>query len=200
MSSHPCAYRVMTSKPTSLATAIYSLRVELTRIEPLIWRRLLVRGSTTLVGLHAALQVTMGWTNSHLHSFTFGDVRYGVPDEIYGPTMRDERGQTLAKVLGETHREFGYTYDFGDDWEHRIVVEALSKARAEFHYPICVAGERACPPEDVGGPPGYQDFLEALLDASHPKHSQYLRWIGGVFDPEGCDINAVNRALAKLRR
>ena len=185
----------MPTSPPSRASAIYTLRVELCHIKPLIWRRLLVKGNTALASLHRAFQLTMGWTNSHLHSFTFGERRYGIPDELEGPKMLDERGQTLVRVLGEAQREFAYVYDFGDHWEHRVVVESIDKARPEFQYPICVAGERAYPPEDVGGPPGYQEFLDAVRDSGHEQHKEYLRWIGGVFDPEGFDLNSVNRAL-----
>lgn len=189
----------MPTRPASRAPAVYTLRVELCHIQPLIWRRLLVKGNTTLPSLHITLRVVMGWTNFHLHSFSFGERRYGIPDDLEGPKMLDERGHTLVGVLGEAQREFIYVYDFGDYWEHRVVVETVDKARRELQYPICVAGERACPPEDVGGPPGYQEFLDAVRDSSHEQHGEYLRWIGGVFDPEGFDLNSVNRALRSAR-
>lgn len=88
---------------------------------------------------------------------------------------------------------------FRPAWEHRIVVEATGKPVTDWPYPLCVAGERACPPEDVGGPPGYEDFLQAIADPGHEEHDSTLVWVGGAFDPEGFDINCVNRELRRLR-
>ena len=105
----------------------------------------------------------------------------------------------LDGLLAHRIREFAYAYDFGDSWEHRIIVEATQKPVADWRYPLCVAGERACPPEDVGGPPGYEGFLEAIAKPKHREHDHLLAWVGGVFDPQGFDINAVNRELRRRR-
>ena len=108
-------------------------------------------------------------------------------------------GQNLGALLGDSTRDFAYEYDFGNGWEHRIAVEATNKPVAGWPYPLCVAGERACPPEDIGGPPGYEEFLKAIADPKHEEHDEMLAWVGGAFDPEGFDINCVNRDLRRRR-
>ena len=181
------------------ASTIYTLRVELQYIEPLIWRRLHVPANIPLPRLHSVLQVAMGWTDSHLHSFHIGDRVYSNSEDLEELNMLAEKGNALGTLLGETIREFSYEYDFGDGWEHRIVVESAGKPVPDWPYPLCVAGERACPPEDVGGIPGYEEFLEAIANPDHEEHESMLVWVGGAFDPEGFDINCVNRELRRLR-
>src|SRR4051794_17726455 len=132
-------------------TAIYTLRVELQHIEPLIWRRVHVPTDISLPRLHDVLQVVMGWTDSHLHSFHVGDRGYTNAEDPAELNMVPEKGRKLDELLGDTIREFDYEYDFGDGWQHRIVVEEIGKPVVDWPYPLCVAGERACPPEDVGG-------------------------------------------------
>jgi hypothetical protein len=175
---------------------IYQLHVELQDIEPLIWRKLLVPAAIPLPELHNLLQLAMGWTNSHLHSFEIGSHSYSMADaELDELQMLDEDNYTLEQALGKSVREFVYEYDFGDGWRHRITVDPLDKPHSDWHYPLCVAGERAAPPDDVGGPHGYQEFLNAITDPKHPEHKNMAAWIGGVFDPEGFDLNAINRIL-----
>ena len=181
------------------ASMIYILRVELDYIEPLIWRRLHVPTNISLPRLHNVLQVVMGWTDSHLHSFRIGDNEYSNTEDLEELNMLAEKGRNLGALLGDTIREFEYQYDFGDSWQHRIIVESSAKPIANWPYPLCVAGARACPPEDVGGPPGYENFLEAIADRDHEEHESTLIWVGGTFDPEGFDINCVNRELRRLR-
>lgn len=180
-------------------TAIYTLRIELQHIEPLTWRRMHVATDISLSRLHDTLQVVMGWTDSHLHSFRIGDHEYSNGEDLEELNMLPEKGRNLGALLGDTIQVFEYQYDFGDSWEHRIVVEATSKPVADWRYPLCVAGERACPPEDVGGVPGYEEFLKAVADPAHEEHESTLVWIGGAFDPAGFDINCVNRELRRLR-
>lgn len=181
------------------ASMIYILRAELQYIEPLIWRRLHVLTNISLPKLHSALQAVMGWTDSHLHSFHIGDHVYSNTEDLDDLNMLPEKGRNLGALLGDTIRDFGYEYDFGDGWKHRITVESISKPVVDWPYPLCVAGERACPPEDVGGAPGYEDFLKAITDQKHEEHDSMLVWIGGTFNPEGFDINCVNRELRRLR-
>lgn len=183
----------------STTTKIYTLRVELEGIEPLIWRRLQVPISITLPRLHSVLQVVMGWTDSHLHSFRIGDREYSNAEDLDELNMLGVKGRKLDALLGGRIHEFRYLYDFGDSWEHRIVVESIAKAKPNWPYPLCVAGERAGPPEDVGGAGGYQDFVAAIANPGHEEHESLLVWIGGAFDPGGFDINSVNRELRRLR-
>ena len=171
-------------------TNVYTLRVELEGIEPLIWRRLQVPAAITLPRLHSVLQVAMGWTDSHLHSFRIGDREYSNAEELDDLNMLGVKGRKLDALLGDTIREFRYLYDFGDSWEHRIVVESIAEAKPNWSYPLCVAGERAG---------GYQDFVAAIASPEHEEHENLLVWIGGAFDPGGFDINSVNRGLRRLR-
>jgi hypothetical protein len=180
----------------------WQLRVELLEIRPTIWRRIIVPESITLPRLHRVIQASVGWTNSHLHEFVIGGVRYSTPDPDWSEELRqrDERGVVLCKALGAEARCFDYIYDFGDDWHHVVVLEdrhATASGRATGIQ--CIAGENACPPEDVGGPHGYSDFLIALTDSKHEQHSEYRQWIGGRFDPANFDLTAVQRALAKIK-
>lgn len=184
--------------PMSASAKYYSLRIELLHIKPLIWRRLLVPASITLPELHLAIQGAMGWTDSHLHQFDIGGKSYDEPDEYDELKIIPENGKKLSAVLGKEAGEFLYQYDFGDNWQHRVVVEQLQKAHPAWSGPLCTAGERACPPEDVGGPYGYQSFLEVIADSEHEENVHMLTWVGGIFDPEGFDINSANDRIAAL--
>jgi hypothetical protein len=179
------------------ASQIYELYVELEYVEPPIWRRLLVPATITLPKLHDLLQLAMGWTNSHLHNFTIGKKTFGMAgvDDFEELNMLDERKQTLQAALGDGIREFLYEYDFGDSWHCRILVKRLARPNTDWHYPLCTAGARAAPPDDVGGPSGYEQFLAAIKNPEHEEHHGMLTWIGGAFDPEGFDLNAINRTL-----
>lgn len=175
---------------------IYQLKVTLRDIRPPIWRRVLVPGSTRLNELHNTLQTAMGWSNTHLHEFEIDDVRYGVPDDDWGfENVADGSRVRLSKVAGERSK-FRYTYDFGDNWRHDIVVEKVLEPEFGVGYPRCVAGKRAAPPEDVGGPWGYGEFLEAMGDPTHERHEELHEWIGQAWDPELFSVESVSEALA----
>ena len=178
------------------APKLYELHVELENIKPLIWRRILVPGSIKLPKLHNLLQRVMGWSDSHLHSFEFGKKSFcPAHEDMEDLNLLDEQKFTLRRVLGESVREFVYGYDFGDCWRHRIKVKPVPQPNTEWFYPLCIAGERAAPPDDVGGVMGYLEFLSAIQDPKHDEHESMLTWIGGAFDPERFDLNAINRAL-----
>ena len=179
---------------------VQQLKVVLRGAEPPLWRRLHVPAGMTLAELHAVLQVAMGWEDCHLHQFEIAGVTYGIDDgEGWGPAPKDERRARLDRVAPKGTR-FVYEYDFGDSWEHDIHVEDVLAAEKGKPYPICVAGERACPPEDCGGVWGYDDFLRALADPAHEDREELLEWVGEEFDPERFDLAAVNRALAPAGR
>jgi hypothetical protein len=180
----------------ALPTAV--LRIELLDIKPLIWRRVRVERSVTFKHLHETLQIVMGWQNSHLHEFRAGELILGMKDveELdERENLQDEDDWRLHELLDTGVSEFEYVYDFGDDWVHRVVLEPATRSREPGPSPLCLAGENACPPEDVGGPHRYAVFLEAIADPAHKEHEQYLRWIGGVWDPKGFDLNRVNCEL-----
>ena len=158
--------------------------------------------TTKLAKLDRIVQAAMGWTNSHLHDWHIEQQRYGIPDEQWGGSgdLQDDRKFTVGAVLSEHVQAFNYSYDFGDGWEHRIDVEKRLPADTERNtWPMCIAGANACPPEDVGGTPGYLDFVQAMRDPMHQDHLQMWRWNGGPFDPTAFSLNDANRAIRKLR-
>jgi hypothetical protein len=178
---------------------IYQLKVTLRDVRPPVWRRLLVPGSATLGDLHRMIMKSMGWLDCHLHEFEVGGVRYAPPDpeaDDWGLAPAcDEGSARLARVAPRAGMRFDYTYDFGDDWVHSILVEAVGPVEAGRAYPACIAGRRACPPEDVGGPWGYAEFLAALADPEHEEHEDYLDWVGGFFDPAEFHLAETDEAL-----
>lgn len=181
----------------TIVPAIYQIKVTLNGSKPPIWRRIQVRGDITLAKLHGILQVVMGWEDYHLHAFRVEGIEYGRPDPDF-PVQSDKRVKLEQLIPGEKTK-FRYEYDFGDAWEHVLEVEKILPPEPDAHYPRCLAGKRACPPEDVGGIWGYADFLAAVRDPKHPEHEELLEWAGGEFDPEAFDLDAVNRTLARIR-
>ena len=176
-------------------TQIFQLKIQLRGVRPPVWRRLLVPGEMTLAELHGVVQTAMGWSNSHLHEFEIDGERYGMPDpEGESDEVADEARVPLLRIAGEGTR-LRYAYDFGDDWRHDVTVEKVFPPQPGTRYPSCIAGRRACPPEDVGGPWGYQDFLAAVGDPDHEEHQDWLEWVGGRFDPAEFDLAAVDKAL-----
>jgi hypothetical protein len=179
-------------------TKIYEIKIELREVRPAVLRRVQVPGELSLAGLHAVVQVAMGWTDSHLHEFDVDGARYGLPDPDWDAgEVVDEARVTLFRLLGQGDR-MDYVYDFGDGWTHRLSVEKVLAPEPGVSYPRCVSGRRACPPEDVGGPWGYEEFLAAMADPAHPEHEHYREWLGGPFDPAGFDLGEVNAALTEL--
>jgi hypothetical protein len=181
------------------AERLYQFRITLLDTQPPIWRRIQVK-DCTLDKLHDHIQTAMGWTNSHLHHFKVGQQLYGDPDLMqenfeemdYEDTTRTK----LSAILPKSGQRFAfeYEYDFGDGWRHEVLFEGCLRAEQEKRYPVCVEGERACPPEDVGGVWGYQGFLEAMADPGHEDHDGLLEWAGGSFDPEAFDpVKATKR-------
>lgn len=173
----------------------YQIRVTLTYTQPPIWRRLRVPARTSLARLHKALQLAMGWGDYHLYLFHVGGKDYGVPDPDWDDVL-DSRKMTLDKVFDGGRKSFIYEYDMGDSWEHEIRLLRTVDEDGPFE---CVAGARACPPEDCGGTPGYYELLRKLSDPDNPEHDDIIEWVGGEFDPSVFDIAAVNRALKRMR-
>lgn len=172
--------------------SIYRLKVTLRGSRPPIWRRFLVPADITLKRLHDSLQAVMGWTDSHLHQFSANGVLYGTTDREYGLARVSETRTTVAQLLRRPKDRLTYEYDFGDSWQHDVVLEAVLPPGSNGHYPVVESGRRECPPEDVGGIPGYVRFLEVLADPKHPEHAETLEWIGGRFDPESFDSGEAN--------
>ena len=186
-----------TAKPTALAT-VYRIKVTLKHTKPPIWRRVEVAGNTKLPKLHDIIQIAMGWTDSHLHQFIVGRTTYGVPDPEFRDDIENEKNVKLEQFATQGDRLI-YEYDFGDGWEHELHIEAIAPPERGVRYPRCLAGKRACPPEDCGGPPGYENLLQALADPTHEAHNDMKEWLGRPFDPEAFDLNDVNDALRQIK-
>lgn len=173
------------------------VKVSLDDVRPPIWRRIEVRGETKLDRFSRVLLAAMGWSDTHLHVFLTTNGAYGPIDRRFPGDMRDERRLTLRQLLSHEIPAFGFVYDFGDGWFHRVVLEAVVPARAGVTYPRCLTGRRACPPEDAGGPRGYARMLAALADPRNPEHASFATWLGRPFDATRFDLAETNAALQK---
>jgi hypothetical protein len=185
---------------------VLRLKVALCGTEPFIWRRLDVRSDMNLDLLHAAIQVAMGWTNSHLHAFFAGRERFvdptinGEPEFLDEPPEVDERKVKVKDVLPRADAQIIYEYDFGDSWYHTVTVEEILYAQANsIPSARCLDGARACPPEDCGGVGGYADLLRVLEDSSHEEYKSMMTWLGRRWDPDAFDLQAINNCLLRLR-
>jgi hypothetical protein len=181
---------------------IARLRIDLAEITPRIWRRVEVPRDLTLKGLHDVIQAVMGWQDYHLYAFRIGGTTYGAPttSALDGHVTLSARTARLRALLDRGVERFSYTYDFGDDWEHRITVEAVEEAAPGVAYPRLVDGARRGPPEDVGGPPGYQEFLKAASNPRHRRHKEVIAWYGGAYDPDDIDERAVRLRIGQIAK
>lgn len=181
---------------------MYQLKVTLIGSKPPIWRRVLVPSNIALGKLHLVLQISMGWTNSHLHQFISNGVFYGIQDDDSGFDMEveNEDKYILNQLLRSEKEAINYEYDFGDGWEHKILLENILPFDKDNQSPSCIKGKRACPPEDCGGIWGYQELLDTLNDPKHPEYESMLEWLGGEFDLEAFDIDEINKMLIEYVR
>ena len=181
------------------------MKIMLEGVSPSIWRRLQVPGDVTLGWLHAVIQIGMGWTNSHMHRFIAGDRIFSGPifemNEFEDdPRVIDERKTLLMDIAPHMRSVFRYQYNFGDSWEHIVKVEKINDRKPPMgDVAKCLDGARACPPEDCGGPSGYADMFEIILDPKHDEYESTLEWLGGGFDPEAISIENINKYLSKLK-
>lgn len=184
-------------------TEILELRIDLDHVRPTVTRTVLIRASSALSILHKVIQCAMGWEDCHLHEFTKDGVRYGPSwmddDALLGPPLQSERKQ-LGTLFREGSPSIAYLYDFGDGWQHTITLVKRLPPDLKFRRPRCIAGENACPPEDVGGPPGYLHYLEAVLDPAHEEHADMIEWRGAGFDPTRFDIARAEADIARYLR
>ena len=185
----------MAKKPdTGAGNDIVSLKVTLRGTKPPIWRRLLVKADMSLADLHMTIQASMGSRGGHLHVFEIDGEFYG--DRTAVDDVADERRLTVGGVRRSGVARFGYTYDFGDNWDHTVTIEKSLPAAPGTDYPRCIAGKRACPPEDCGGPWAYQELLDILADPAHPERAERLDWLDEDLDPEEWSAEDVNARLA----
>jgi len=171
---------------------VLRFRIELLEISPPVWRRIEVPDDYSFWDLHVAIQDAMGWKDSHLHAFEVIDtIEIGIPDPDGETTVIAGWKLKLRKHFKSPGDKLVYEYDFGDSWRHSVLLEAVSLAEPGSQYPQCLEGARKCPPEDCGGPPGFEDFLGVISDPNHVEYKDTLRWCGGSFDAEEFDPKAV---------
>jgi Plasmid pRiA4b ORF-3-like protein len=182
-------------------TEIARLKISLDDVEPAVIRRIEVPIGIRLDRLHAVLQAAIGWTNSHLWEFRAGDVGWGIPDPRWSDGPQDASKATLATVLEDTGaKRLTYLYDYGDGWEHTIKIERIGQALPGELYPRLLDATGRCPPEDIGGPPGYFEFLEAIADPRHERHTEFKEFYDTDFDPNAVNLLLIQRQLADLAR
>ena len=184
------------------AATVHRFKATLLGVHAPVWRRLEVESSSTLRKLHAVLQIAFAWEDSHLHEFQVGARRFGRPDAEDSwaePGDREsENGTTLSQVMRRKGAKLLYLYDFGDSWEHEVVVDEIAPADPSVRYPRCLDGRGAAPPEDCGGAWSYAELLRVLSDPTHEEHAERSEWLGYSFDPERFDLAATNRALMRV--
>lgn len=181
------------------ATTQLQLRIDLLEMKPAVWRSVIVPAAITLSKLHRVIQAAMGWEDVHLHEFEIAGHRYGAPDPDFpDPALINESRVTLTACLNAA-TSFAYSYDFGDDWQHRITVEGVLSDDMPLKAAHCIAGEGACPPEDVGGPGGYAALLEVLRNPRHEDYQYRVQWCGGSIDPQYFDLVKTQRRLSKIK-
>ena len=182
--------------------SLYQLKITLMYSDPAIWRRVVVPANFKLDRLHQVIQRVMPWTDSHLHQFIVGRTCYGRPDPEFadkGSETLNEKHYTIADIAPGAKKKFIYEYDFGDGWEHEIVVEKVLPPDAGFKRVICLAGENACPPDDCGGIGGYYEMLKIIADPKHPDHGHMKEWLGGERDVARFDLDETNDALKRFK-
>ncbi|TWB39007.1 plasmid pRiA4b ORF-3 family protein [Nitrospirillum pindoramense] len=187
------------------ADTLVILRIELLHTEPLVWRRVAVRGTTSLAALHKIIQAAMGWLDYHLWEFEVEGATYGLPDPDgmdWGRTIKRASTIKLQKLLDAGVETFGYVYDMGDNWEHQIIIERVEGAQPDQPYPQFLGGERRCPPEDCGGIPGYYEFLDDIAGPDKgrgsKKKKEALDWYGGPYDPDDIDEEQIRITLKRI--
>jgi len=183
-------------------TVIYQFKIKLKHIKPPIWRGFKVKSDITLYKLYIILLKVMGWTGGHLHQFVINNRYYGTPDPEYDTFHKtiDEKKVKLKDIIQHEKQKFIFEYDFGDGWEHEVVVKKILPYEKDVQYPVCLKGKRACPPEDCGGPWGYMEFLEAIQTPKHPEHKSWLEWVGGSFDSEEFNLEETNELLKDIEK
>lgn len=178
---------------------VYQIQVALKGFKPKIWRRLLIPSDLLLSDFHKIIQTSMGWTNSHLHQFIKNRTFYTMKmqDDDFWNEMDnvDYKSIKISDLLRKEKEKIIYEYDFGDGWEHDIILEKLLPIDDKINYPVCLKGKMNCPPEDCGGVWGYSDMLEILKQPDHEEYESYIEWLGDEFNPEYFDKDEVNELL-----
>lgn len=181
--------------------SIIEIKVTLAYVDPMVMRVLQVPSDIRLDRLHQSLQAAMGWTNSHLYMFEAAGATWGIADPDFSGDDLPANKTTLADVIEDTGvNALSYLYDFGDSWEHRLeIVKTIDETSGNL-YPRLTEITGTCPPEDVGGPPGYEIFLEAMAEPKHPEHANFKQWYGDTFNPNAPPADELRLEVLKLAK
>ncbi len=181
--------------------SIIELKITLDYVSPTVTRTLKVPLNIRLDRLHLTIQAAMGWDNCHLYEFMAANIGWRVPDPDFGSDILPAHKTTLRDVIEDTGiQSLNYIYDFGDGWDHQIKLGKITSPVPGELYPKPIALSGKCPPEDVGGPPGYENFLEAIADPKHPEHEDIMEWYGSDFDPNTPDTDELKLEVLKLAK
>ncbi|MCF6299877.1 MAG: plasmid pRiA4b ORF-3 family protein [Proteobacteria bacterium] len=182
-----------------MKSTIYQIQIALKGSKPKIWRRIQIPADLLLSDFHKILQTTMGWMNAHLHHFIQGDAFYTqkMADDPFWHDINniDYKSVKVLDLLKMERQKIIYEYDFGDGWEHEIILEKILPVDDGIDYPICLEGKMNCPPEDCGGVWGYANMIDILAQPEHEEFNHYLEWVGKEFDPGYFDSAVVNQML-----
>lgn len=173
---------------------VYEFIISLTGTKPLVWRKVLAHDFIELGELHLLIQLAMGWTDSHLHSFEINGKVYTDEESAAEMDCFVADGVILGEIL-DSSRIFTYSYDFGDGWEHNVEITSVLEHDPRMNYPVCIAGENACPPEDCGGLPGFENLKNVIAGKDSEEKDELLTWLGGFYNPNTFDPNFVNKLL-----
>lgn len=182
---------------------ILQIKITLKDVRPAVWRRVLVPATLTLRRLHETIQGAMGWFNQHLYEFRIGTSRYGPPEMeggLVASVVSNDNFVQLSSLAQHGITRFDYIYDFGDNWQHEIIIEEARPREPGIDYPILVEGARRCPPEDCGGSSGFQNFMKAITDPSHPEHFDALDWYEDQYDPDDIEREVIDIQLSRIAR
>jgi hypothetical protein len=178
------------------------MKVGVLETEPMVWRRFLIPSTVTLHRLHLVLQIVMGWQNYHLYRFKIGEKQYAEPDpddDFYELPFLSSKTKKLGSAVKQKGDFFIYEYDFGDSWEHQLLLEDIIESDPDKHYPVCLGGENACPREDSGGPHGYAEMLKTSQNPYDEEFESTRTWLGKDFNPRRFDPEHANRILRSMR-
>ncbi|MFM1932807.1 MAG: hypothetical protein RL226_2110 [Bacteroidota bacterium] len=177
---------------------VYQLLIELQEVSPTIWRRILIDASTNMRNVHHTIQLAMGWENCHLYYFDDGADKITQIDFLEGDDFMEDTDVLLSTILKKEGDVITYVYDFGDDWTHKITLEKVLTDHKAPHLPYCLEGARNCPPEDVGGLPGYLEFIKIMANPRLPEYEEKFDWYGGEYDPEDFELEWVNEDMEDI--
>lgn len=179
-----------------MTSKIYQIKISLNEHSPKVWRRIQLKSDILLPDVHKIIQTTMGWTNSHLHTFVHNGEQYSKPSPEDLMDSIDYRKIKLSAMLKKEKDTLLYEYDFGDGWEHTLLLEKVLPVNLNTKYPVCLAGKMKCPPEDCGGVWAFGDMLKILKNPRHEEYQSYIDWLGGEFDPKEFDLEMINKCLS----